>query len=1338
MRSLHEYLLPFEDLDAPQFESFVLETLGAGISLDVLEEVGSSVSVKSEELRAVKHRLIRVAKYGAAGRGGQRGIDLQAVTESGQKWGFQCKHYTSPFTPSLAKKAIEKASREYSQADRYFLVLSGEPPPKVHDLVESYPDWELWGGSQLSSLFYNAVPREKQIEIIKRYFPADQAGIIGKLYPLHEDLLVDKDVFFERWKDSNRYFHHNTQFVGREDFLRNLHHFVEGTDKQVLILPAPGGRGKTRLLREFGETFAGHHSQRKLWFVDPYAPKNSGSDRLRAALPDTLVVVQDDAHRMEGLRQDIVEVVLRKGGKLIFATRPHGEDALRSWLAGIGADYDRIQVMETLPPLSYEESKQLACSLLPESRQQEVDTLVRLAGTSTLMIVAGARLLAQANVRGEDFVGSQAFQMEVFHRLEKDVYGEGITAEREEALRRTLEVLAILAPWNQREPGWHVVELLSGLNSRDFLANMELLHVAGLMVGTREGWRVIPDLLADYLVYRACYDQRGALTLFGHQLHTELSLEQISTVVLRNLAEAEWQAQLNGQNTESLLKPIWQKIRKEFPSKTFWERAQLVNQWKRIAVFQPECSLELARLAIDLTEAPPAPDDGFGYPALYKHERVLEELPELLKPIAVYHGEYRTEALEFLWELYLKNIRKSGEEKDGSLIVIGQVARFAWNHPADAPLAVVRWLADKLRQGQGQELYDQPSVALSVMLKPLFERVVERSFVTGKQFLFQTHPLSASKTREVREEVLNLLRDLVHPHGEIAILNSLPVLQAAMDTVRVRWGIKVTEEMQSAWLPDRLMALKIVENLVISTPSPRVRFRIMQVLRALVHRGSYEPFRVECKRVLELIPDTEDLRMARVLLSYYGEEFREVFQGEDLFTKSKRSESERLWEQLADQVAVQMMRDHPSPPVLLKAMEQVAKEYQQVGFSPRFSDLLMAIARQNGDFAADCVDCLLMRKESEMDPWWTSWFVGRIRLPDIRLKGWIIQVLKGQNVQRWHTLLAALSWQGIGTIDQELSEEIERWAAALDDKTLPQIVRSLCEFGVLREELHQKVFCRLNLEKLSVQTLELLANHLGVQREVEYPVDFIRRFIAQLHRLDTLNWEHDTGKEFLGKIAEREPVRFYEMLVRRIELAIEYSKDGIKKDYTPLPFRDERILFSLLPKEEGYAKIVEELFQRWRFASGDAQFWWRHLFQDAVLAVSSLGMDYLRDWLSEATRKEELEEMIEGLRFEGSMFIFEEPALVRLILRKVRDVAPLDYEEFSAALRRSAAPHMRGYVAHELEPEYRYYREAAARAVEIHARDSDLAPFYREIVREEDADREHHRQWAVMEDGYWN
>jgi hypothetical protein len=1332
MSNTRQALLPLDELDPSQFEAFVLHFLGAKISLAVIEKVKTPSGEVSQHAR---HGIISATLFGNAGPAGQLGIDIKAVTETGAEWVFQCKHYGSPFPLSKATAAVEKAEKEYPKAARYFLMLSGEPTPPVRAFVEGRPHWEIWGRSELSIRFYNEVEPRKQLEILRRFFPRSSDALIAQLYPQHDDPLITTEQFFKRWNEPGRVFNHRAGLVGREEELKALHAFADDPELRVLILPAPGGVGKTRLLRAFGEEFPGRHSGKKIYFFDPMARPGLPSDILRTAGDGELVAVQDDAHRSESLRPDLAAALFEKNGKLVLSTRPHAVDSLAAWLSLSGIDASAIRVLPALAGLTREQLVTLARSCLPPKHHHAAESLADLAKGCSLIVTVASALIAQDKLTATGYVNSTDFQHAVFTRFEAEGFAQVAASHNAALVRETLRMVAVLAPWTPKVLELDAVAGLLDCSVREFQEAFDLLRAAGLLIETREGWRVVPDLFADYLVYRGCYDDAGRLTEFAKRLQKHL-LGSANGIILRNLAEAEWQAKLKGQQIESLLDPFWQDLRTKFVQVDFWSRAELVRQWKQFAVLQPERSLELVQLAISLDTAPPmAVPKGFARsPNLETHERVLAELPALLEPIATYHEDFRKAALNLLWALHRKVGRINDNAQNDPLATIGRVAKYQARHPITAPLGVVDWLGEQLAGPHAAEFCDRNLPVLSVILKPVFERDVEDNFSTGRMFTFRTLPLSVTNTRKIRERALKLLTDLVIPRGELATLNALSVLDAAIDIVRLRWKNVPAGELQEEWLPERRAALEIIAGLIRPNQSVRVLFRIRKILRLHAARDLDEVFKAECARVLALVPESEELQLTTLLLSgEWAEFFHDVPHVEET-PKEARPRVETMWAELCESVTKALLRECPTASALISRATRLVQDHENAGMPAQFDALFRTIARLNQPVATEMVDLILAGASSTLDRWWVALFAGWHKLPDPKLRGWIQSVLRGDNPVRWQPILFALRWAGIGEVTAVEMAEVHAWARRLTDDTLTYAIEHLRMRFTDDHATGDAILANLELASFSAASLESLARVLersSSVQEVPLPPGVAENFIAQLQRVDRIDWHG--AESFLHYLAEIEPVRFYEMLKQRVLQAAQRREeiDG----YLPLPYG--AFTLDKLPEAEGYPQIAEDLYRRYRESDAKSHYLWRMLFQIAVLRVSPLGMEFMEKWLPEIKESEELLNFVETMHFDGSMVIFWKPELVRAILRKALAVAPEKFGEISWYLGNTASPKMRGYTDHVLDPEQRYYREEAAKAAAVFAADPELSAFYRDIVRREDDDAARHHREAELDLVEW-
>jgi|ERR1035441_7307676 hypothetical protein len=205
-----------------------------------------------------------VKRYGKSGSK-QKGIDLIATLDNGDRWVFQCKQYSS-YKLADAKKAVAKAT--YA-ANKYFLVIACQTDSMVHDYIEAQKNWELWDVERVSDEVLK-LPRESACELVARFFGADWCKAflgIGGSSPF-----LPWKLFFARWLDQDRLFNHNWQLVGRSELVSSLDRFCGDEHKRVALLVGRGGIGKSKLLHAFAEQFSAKRPKRLLRFVEENIP----------------------------------------------------------------------------------------------------------------------------------------------------------------------------------------------------------------------------------------------------------------------------------------------------------------------------------------------------------------------------------------------------------------------------------------------------------------------------------------------------------------------------------------------------------------------------------------------------------------------------------------------------------------------------------------------------------------------------------------------------------------------------------------------------------------------------------------------------------------------------------------------------------------------------------------------------------------------------------------------------------------------------------------------------------------------------------------------------------
>ena len=889
--------LPFhaESFGWEEFERFCAAYFVAGISLP-------NLSLPENSGRGPNRlRVVDAVRYGTAGAK-QLGIDFLVKMEDGTIWVVQCKRMIK-FARGNAEKAIAKAEAEFGSRNpaKYLLWVTGKVSPDALDVVGAHKDWTVWDGERISNEFLLYTPRRQAFQIISSSFGA---GWAKAFFPLPDDLLITSAEFFARWSGEDRLFHHRAVFVGRGDLLDRVSAFAKGgKGSKALILSAPGGIGKTRLLRAVAERVEAEEPGRLVRFTNPIAgtasepPRDEGMARM--------TVFHDDAHRIETLHKQLIGILASEkaaGSCLVLATRPGAEDVLREFLMEAGYRSDNIETIPRLEKLRGAEMKQLAADCLGAAKAHLAEPLAKLSGGCALITLVGAELLRRGDIAHLDLTRSADFRTAVFRRFEGQELDRISGTLDRPLMARLLKCIALLSPWDDSKlAAQEAMAAFLGIQRGQVFAACEALMTSGLLLRSRDGLRITPDLFSDHLVYSGCYDDAGKVTAFIVQFLDQFA-EEHSQIILNNLAEAEWRAfQQHGEKAASVIAPIWQRFLSDFTKASFWDRSQMMERWARFAIYQPERSLDLAEWALDMNTAP-AVGGAFGS-NLDKHERVLLQIPPLLKPVAIWSNDHRQRALDLLWRLRRDFPFADSETRDGPFQVFAEIANFKYNYP-DAPSGVLDWLDRLLDGDEGATIADKSCGLLDATLRPFFAQTVERTYWTDKRTLNWSHiPISVVKTKAIRHRALALLTEKIIPRGTVAAMNALPTLaEAFRQTADFH---RIPSAAERAWRPERALALKAVADMASRYQHPLIHFDIRHKLRWHVIYDKDENDKAACTHIVSNLSDSFELRLARLTLSWSHDDLLESFDQNNTEQWHERNESH--WQALKHDVISELL-----------------------------------------------------------------------------------------------------------------------------------------------------------------------------------------------------------------------------------------------------------------------------------------------------------------------------------------------------------------------------------------------------------------------------------------------
>jgi hypothetical protein len=1261
-------------------------------------------------------RVVDAHRVGVSGEK-QHGIDILVTMENGATWVVQCKHMAK-FGKTDASKAFEKAKREFGsyQPAHYLIWVTGKVTADATLFAHQAEAVTLWSAERLTTDVVLHTPSEQCRQLIRSCFGPEWAKAF---FPIGDHLLLTEDEFFSPWDSADLSFHHHAALAGRTEDLQKLVKFAQGGEgRKVLILSAAGGIGKSRLLREVARKTEASDPKRSVRFIN----RNAGQEADLPILKDIArtTIIHDDAHRMDFYRKVLAAVFQKEaeGVRLILSTRPGAEDSLRQQLMDAGFAASDIEQKE-LKKLTKVGMTALVTSILGPQHEETARALASLSDGCALVALVGAELLRSGEINHLDLSRSDRFRAEVFTRFEGQELARIGGNAASPLLNKLMRCIALLSPWpaHEPEPMRKMAEFLD-VQRGEIEAVCDSLQHGGLLVRTHRGLRITPDLFSDHLVYSACYDENGRATEFLNRFLNHFSQGQ-SAAIIQNLAEAEWRAaQKHDGTAEGILGSIWRRFMEEFENSSFWDRSQMIEKWSAFAIYQPDRTFELARWAIDLDTAPTKT----GYDSFDRHEQVLRGLPSLVKPLAIWSSRHRQQALDLMWRLH--HIRTNAEPSHQGLFAdFAEVASFASNFP-DAPAGVLDWLDHLFGSDEAEFSANKPCGFLGVVLRHYFARHIERTYMSDRRtFVRQSIPVSLAKTRALRDRAFRLLTETIIPRGTVAAMNALPVLAEAFRKTSSFGDLPPAYE--RAWRPERTKALNAIGDLAERHPHPLIHHAIRRHLQWHVVYGKDETYRAACAAIIMAMPDTLELRLARLTLSWSHDDSLIPYNPDRESGWHERQKIE--WNKLLQGTVSELMARENSATHLHGFLSIWNTTCIEHGLQPHFGGLLHELAGQNQELALGLLGIVLQTPESPLAGNAANLLHPDGGLSESVVSSMIHQGLAAASPDVVRSFLDAIEYSDWLQTAGNLNAMLE--LAESDDA---QILRRL--FEMIRyprnhawpEQLALAILSRPLPPDLTIGLANAIAHAISFSQTRPAP-QIIVRLLERLEEVPELPADHG-GPGFLDTLARNYPRQTLEFFKRRIARE-EASPGESHSGYASVPCFDVPALDGL-ENEADFETIAKSLLTEFLSRPSDDRHPWRQLFIMAVSCTSPLVERLLLEILPGVKTSEDLSDVCSLMKFPHSRIAYRHPRLIEAILSKARGFGVQAFEETQWELIHCATPQTRGYSNGTLNPEYTYAIPAAEEAMKHAENNPILTDFYQRIIEIEKADAERARRRA--------
>jgi hypothetical protein len=1313
--------LPFwEEMDDRVFEEYFTALLNCHPTL-VCEHDGN----------ALEQRVIEaICQLGGQP---QYGIDIRAKTDRGEEWVFQCKRVRE-FTLEKAQKVIADAESGFPKADHYVLVVTCGLSADTIRLFDR-PKWVLpWDAARLTTETQKIRPIENGINLVKRFFHREDW--VKRLFKWGDQPLLKWDEFFKEGLATGRIFNHLTSYIPPRGILDRLLAFAREESGHALILSAPGGQGKSRLLLELArqvETVPGNPLRVRFLNLSRSGLQENQADFL--SREGDLLLIVDDAHRLGVTIGDIARAAAQaQTVRLLVATRPHALEAVRSELFRNGYE-ERLDLPLSLEPLPADDMLRVAEDALGPQHQSYAPRLRALADQCPLLVVLGAALI-RSGMFAETMPDAEAFRERVFKGFKDDFLLLQPEAGRER-LSRLIQILSFISPAPRGEALCKLASELIECSAIQVDEDLSTLAGAGLVLENQEGIRLYPDLFADAVLLDACLSSSRHVSFLCKTILDKASSSSFPAL-MRNVAQADWEARSRKGTQHSIFDTIWKQFIKEF-ERAAWpdlndtlqkfaermlqsdsgvkrpDRSEMLAQWASFSVYLPERTLELAQLAIRTAQIMTTPDEAEIRKQEAARSGVCAAVPPMLATIVTWHPQHARAALEILWSLDFGDQEPAFSSNSNPIAVIANAASFDIHGRLNSSSAILGWLEDKLFRPEATERIRKAPWILSALLKPFFERTIEHQWTTERAVHIQPMTIRAEVTSPFRQRALAIAEKYLVSKEKTLALAALPVVEEALSPIYGKFGFEPSPTDHADWRPDRLEALGVVERAAhVHENSPVVLLRLRQ---ELARRSKYDAdatIKSECRRVLDEFPDTFELRMARALTSWSHDEIP-VGPGPNL--DARLAEAERQWEAFCHSVAHETIERYPDARRLCEFLRTEVRELAGTYTSIRGDAILAPVAALSVSWCVSVLDEILTAEDPSLD--YSLWCVLRqsaADAPNDYRRALEHTTDKGRPAQAC-SLINFLGWKYVhsGGLDKFERETVLRLATRSEEAVIRQMaVIAGFQFS---QEPHWAVAVLSQLKPTSEQAVaEVLKalDHLTLNPANAIVADLVAKCFANICDWSMRESFCSADRLHLQNLARKFPKLLYKHLSNLLD---QRPNEGVVG--SPLLFLLESISLGQIDQPEYVSIEIEKHWAKTLAGSPDAR---ERLALTRLLVWSnpSAASERLRQLIDDCQEGNQLKLTAELAAQRGSRFVFIYPELVRVLLARGKVLRVGD--AIQQTLYFSACGGGRSFTEGELDPEYRYIAEQAQDLANRYKDDPYLSEFYRIIVKSERSD----------------
>lgn len=667
------------------------------------------------------------------------------------------------------------------------------------------------------------------------------------------------------------------------------------------------------------------------------------------------VLVVDDAHRRDDI--EALCAIARYSPypiKLLLATRPHAVNYLRSVLTYAGCDAREVLRLDSLSNLCREDVKKLAGQALGDDHADLAERLARATKDCPLVTVVGGRLLAERAIQPAELENDDEFRAVVLDRFRDILLGDLGDDIDATFCRSLLPLIAAIAPFRPDDGRFlsTMAEHL-GTDQPRLVSTLGALEEAGVLMRRGHALRLVPDVLADHILHRACLTSTGQATGFAQDVFDRFT-SICPDAVLANLAELDWRVRRASGHDTTVLDNIWRSIKESFRASSHWDRCLILGLLMKVAYHQPKRVLQV----VDMAMRYPAGDDAdatanvlWGFE--YTHDHVLYRLPELLRG-AGYTLEYLPRCCDLLWRLGRDDGRPTGPNPDHAMRVLDDIAGYDIEKPLRVNEivleAVERWL-------RASDVHRHAHSPLDV-LDPLLAKASASHHAEGHAFIIRPFLVHRDNTRPLRARAMLIIAECARSTDLAVALRAIKSADTALANPMPYFNQPISDEDIEGWVPEQVATLDMVARIARDATHPLIHLAIGKALAWHARNGAREEIRLKARAIIAAIPDSFELRLAKALIPNHNEWLLDNI--EDVTEAYKRGQRRR--EDAIRAVAIEFLELYSDASTGADALDERLDWGVILGERkvPAPESLLIELARQQPKYAVRLCELILV------------------------------------------------------------------------------------------------------------------------------------------------------------------------------------------------------------------------------------------------------------------------------------------------------------------------------------------------------------------------------------------